>query len=54
MKTFRVMASFVSYCEVLIEAEDEDQAYEKAKDMVGGAFDAHGYGDWNIDEVTEL
>jgi hypothetical protein len=53
MKTYRVLASYTTYCEVTIEAENEDEAYEIATQMDGGSFDSKGYGDWNIDQVTE-
>jgi len=53
MKTYRIMASYTAYCEVLIEADSEDDAYDKARDMDGGSFDSQGYGDWSIDEVIE-
>lgn len=54
MKTYRVLASYTTYCSVNIEAENEDEAYEKATQMDGGDFNHDAYGDWNIDQVTEL
>jgi hypothetical protein len=53
MKTYVVQASYVAYCEVTIEAEDEDDAYQQALNMDGGQFDSRGYGDWSIDGVME-
>jgi hypothetical protein len=53
MKTYRVLASYISYCETTIEAETEEEAHEIAKKMSGG-FDSKGYGDWNIDEIVEI
>ena len=54
MKTYRVLASYTSYCEATIEAENEDEAHEIFTQMDGGSFDSKGYGDWNIDEVVEI
>jgi len=53
MKTYQVLASYISYCVATIEAETEEQAHEIASSMSGG-FDTQGYGDWNIDEVIEV
>jgi hypothetical protein len=54
MAKFNVYASFVSYSEIEIEAENKEQAYLLAKDMDGALFTHSGYGDWNIDEVVEI
>jgi hypothetical protein len=54
MRTYVVQASYVAYCEVTIEAENEDEAWAYAKDLDGGSFDSKGYGDWTIDEIFEL
>jgi hypothetical protein len=54
MKTYRVMASYVEYCEVTIEAENEEDAWAQAKDLNVGSFDLEGHGDWTIDEIFEL
>lgn len=57
MKKFRIEASFVTYLTAEIEAENEEQAYEIARDMDGGDFEQRrwdGQGDWNIDDVTEI
>ena len=56
MKKFRVVASFITYCETEIEAENMDEAYEIALNMDGGSFDPMegAQDDWSIDEVEEL
>jgi hypothetical protein len=54
MPKFMVLASFVSYCEVEIEADNLDEAKDIAYAMDGGQFNHSGYGDWNIDEVAEV
>ena len=54
MPKFMVLASFVSYCEVEIDAENLDQAKELAYNMDGFDFTHSGYGDWNIDDVVEV
>jgi len=53
MKKYRVIASYVVYCDTIIEAEHEDEAYEIARDMDGGSFDYNGIDNWKIDEVIE-
>jgi len=53
MKTYRVLASYTTYCSMTIEAENKDEAYEFAIRMDGGAFDHDTHGDWSIDQVTE-
>jgi len=56
MKKYRVIASFITYCETEIEAESMDEAYLIALDMDGGSFDPMegAQDDWHIDEVEEL
>lgn len=56
MKKYRVIASFITYCETEIEAESMDEAYLIALDMDGGSFDPMegAQDDWSIDEVEEL
>ena len=56
MKKFKVTAVYTSYCTTEIEAEDEDQAYELARELDGGEFDPMGQGDdsWRIYDVTEV
>jgi hypothetical protein len=54
MKTYKVHAACISYVYVLVEAEDEDQAWDKAREIDGGDFEDAGYGDWRIDSVEEV
>jgi len=54
MKTYQVLASYTTYCTVFIDAETQDEAYDKATEMDGGDFKQDGYGDWNIDQVMEF
>ena len=54
MKTFQVTAKFTTYCNVEIWAEDEDDAYRKAKEMDGGSFEPWEHGDWEISSVEEV
>ena len=53
MKKFKIQASYVSYVEATIEADSLDEAKQIAYEMDGGDFKNTGYGDWNIDEITE-
>ena len=55
MKKFKVTASYITYCTAEVIAEDEDQAYEIARDMDGGDFTASRENfDWHISQVTEI
>ena len=55
MKQYKIKASYISTCETIIEAEDENEAYQIAKDLDGGVFDTRLSGDdWQIDGVFEL
>jgi hypothetical protein len=54
MKTFKATACFTEYCTVEFEAEDEDQAYEIAREMDGGSFTNTDRGDWRIIDVEEI
>ena len=54
MKTYRVLASYTTYCKVFIDAETEDEAHDIATQMDGGSFKEEGYGDWNIYQVVEV
>ena len=55
MKTYKVVASYVTYCTAIIEANSQEEAEEMARDLDGGAFepDPHGGDDWNIETVQE-
>jgi hypothetical protein len=56
MKKFKVIAVMSTYLTAEIEAENEDQAYEIARDMGGGCFDPvrEDAGDWRICDVEEI
>jgi len=57
MKTYKVLASYRTFVYALVKAEDEDQAYDIARDMDGGDFErAKGddLSDWSIDDVEEV
>jgi hypothetical protein len=54
MKTFTVVAASTSYVYCLVQAEDEQQAWDKAREIDGGDFEDAGHGSWNIDTVAEV
>jgi hypothetical protein len=54
MKTYKILASYTTYCHLEIEAENEDEAREMGYQADGGDFDISEYGDWNIDDVVEV
>ncbi len=55
MKMYKVTASYVSYCHAYVQAENEDEAYQIAKEMDGGDFEPDHYGgDWTIEGVHEF
>jgi len=55
MKKFKVTACYYTYCTAEVEAETEDDAFEKARDMDGGDFKpSHENFDWHINQVTEI
>jgi len=37
-----------------IEAEDEENALDLAHEMGGDGFKQEGFGDWEIDQITEM
>jgi hypothetical protein len=52
-----VLASYRTYVYAIVEAEDEDQAYEIARDMDGGDFEkdkGDDLSDWSIDDIQEV
>jgi hypothetical protein len=53
MKKFKIHASYVSYVEATVEAENLDEAREIAYNMDGGDFKDTGLGDWNVDNIFE-
>jgi uncharacterized membrane protein YkoI len=55
MKKFKITACYYTYCTAVVEAEDEEQAYELARDMDGGDFEASDdHSDWHINDVVEI
>ena len=55
MKSFKVNASYSTYVHAVIEAENLEQAYAKAKELDGGDFiDSGDVGGWDIYEVEEI
>jgi len=53
MKRYYIQASYVVWCDAIIEANSEEEARQIAKDMDGGDFEPNGGGDWTIERVTE-
>lgn len=53
MKKYYIQASYVVWCDAIIEADNEEDARRIAQGMDGADFTANGGGDWNIDCVTE-
>lgn len=54
MKKYKVLASYLTFCELEVEAENEDEAWELAREADGGSFEPDGFGDWSINDVTEI
>jgi hypothetical protein len=55
MKKYKVTASYVTTCQVVIEAENEEQAFWIAKNLDGGDFDSRlDNDDWHIESVMEV
>jgi hypothetical protein len=54
MKTFKVIASSITYYKIEIEAKNEDEAYQIAKYHADGSdFSEIGLGDWEICDIQE-
>ena len=51
MKLYKVLASYVTYLTVDIEAETEEEAWDIAKRMDGGDFEEVRSDDWSIDDI---
>lgn len=54
MKTYKVIASYRTIVYANIEAENEDEAYDIARDMDGGEFQplaGDDLSDWSIDDI---
>jgi hypothetical protein len=54
MKSYKILASYTTYCSLVVEAESEDEAREVAYQADGGDFKDNDFGDWNIDDVFLL
>lgn len=55
MKKYKITAYYYTYCYAEVEATDEDQAYDIARDMDGGSFSSSAdRGDWRIVGVEEI
>lgn len=54
MKTYKVTASYVSYCHAEIEANSQEEAEAIARDMDGGEFIPAERDDWNVESVEEV
>lgn len=54
MKTFKILASSVSYYTLELEAETEEEAFLLAKEADGSDFEPDGEGDWVIVNVEEV
>jgi len=54
MKKYNVTAYYTTTCFVEIEAENEDNAYDIARNMDGGSFTNSDAGDWRIVDVEEV
>ena len=53
MKTYKVWVKDISYNYALIEAEDEDAAFDIAKEMDGSDFIQSNQTEWDIYSVEE-
>ena len=54
MKTYKVTASYRTSSTVEIEAEDQDQAYDIAKELDGSVFESTiDPDDWHIEHIEE-
>jgi len=55
MKTYKVIACYFTYCTAEVQAENEDQAYQIAREMDGGDFkESNELGDWHINDIQEI
>ena len=54
MKQYRITAYYTTSCFVYVEAEDEDQAYDMAREMDGASFTNTDKGDWRIVDVEGI
>jgi len=55
MKKYNITAYYTTSCFAEVEAKDEDEAYEIARNMDGGIFmSSADKGDWRIVDVEEI
>jgi hypothetical protein len=54
MKSYKILASYTTYCSLVVEAESEDEAREIAYQADGGDFKDNDFGDWDINDVFLL
>ena len=54
MKQYRITAYYTTSCFVYVDATDEDEAYNIAREMDGGSFENADKGDWRIVDVEEV
>lgn len=50
---YKVLARVTSYVYDIIEAEDDEQAWQIAHELDGGSFKDTGSGDWDIVSVDK-
>ena len=54
MKHYKILASYIVYCSMDVEAENENEAREIAYNADGADFSTDEHGNWNIDEIKEF
>ena len=55
MKKYMITAYYTTSCFAEVEAEDEDQDSERAREIDGGIFSSSAdRGDWRIVDVEEI
>jgi hypothetical protein len=59
MPKFRVIASYLTFCELELEADNEDEAWELAREADGGDFEPlkgrwQELNDWHLDSINEV
>jgi len=54
MKKYEVIATTISYHKLIIEAENDDEAWDMAREADGGDFELHDQGNWEIYGVKEI
>lgn len=54
MKTYKVWAKQITYHYAFIEAENDEQAFDKALNMDGSEFIDGNHIDWDIESTEEV